>query len=140
MPRSSFLVLGQERGSDPLSFEGFRVTIAVPVFGRKVCFWDHSMSDWRESTGLADGTDVAKIYVDQDIKEEWKDEAEDLDRSLSQYLFYLVQEARLLREEDLMFTGQEKPDKPEEHNYGEKIEELEDRIQRLEAHIKENNF
>lgn len=93
------------------------------------------MADWRESTGLADGTDVAKIYVDQEIKEEWKEEAADLDRSLSQYLFYLVQEARYLQQDELTFTGDSPPDEPEDDDYGEKIEELENRIQKLERHL-----
>lgn len=96
------------------------------------------MGDWKDQTGLSESTDVAKIYVREDIKQEWKDEAEEYNRSLSKHLFYLIREARLLRNEGIMnptlsveLDEDVDVESPGVGELEEKISELERRVQEL---------
>jgi hypothetical protein len=90
------------------------------------------MSDWKENLGLADDTDVAKIYTKSDIKEEWKREAELHDRSLSRHLFLIIQEARWLQKEgELTFS------EPSERRMKGNLREEDDYFRELEEQVRE---
>lgn len=81
---------------------------------------------WKDTAGVADSTTKVQIYCAEDAKEEWEDEVEERDyRSLSTYLYELIQEARAYREQGFLAH----------HQSEEKIEQLQDRIGTLEQQL-----
>ena len=90
------------------------------------------MSDWRTNLGLADDTDVVKIYTKSDIKEEWKQEADLHNRSLSRHLYLIIQEARWLQEQgELTFS------EPSERRMTGDLREDDDYFRELEEQVRE---
>lgn len=57
------------------------------------------MNNWRSTAGVADTTDKVQVYTAQTLKQTWKEEAEELDLSVCNYVEELVQEARFLRDQ-----------------------------------------
>ena len=96
------------------------------------------MGDWKENMGLSDDTDVVKIYTNTQVKQEWKEEADAHNRSLSRHLFVIIQEARYLQQEgELSF-----PDPPREPDKSievetESLSELTDEIEELGSQLEE---
>lgn len=67
---------------------------------------------------------VTKVYPSPSTKEEWKNEAENQDLSLSRYLHHLIQEARVLRDQGRLQLGDRR-----------RVEELQERIDELETQV-----
>jgi len=82
------------------------------------------MNDWRTSNGLADTTDKVQVYTAQTLKQTWKEEAEELDLSVSSYVEQLVQEARFLREQGQLKLGDRR-----------RVEVLQKEIEELERQL-----
>jgi len=82
------------------------------------------MSGWKSSSGLSDDTALVKLYPSVNHKEEWQEEAEERDTSLSRYLQELIQEARYLRRQGQLKLGDRR-----------KVEELQEEIEELETQL-----
>ncbi|SDQ40886.1 hypothetical protein [Natronobacterium texcoconense] len=81
---------------------------------------------WKDSTGVSESTTKVQIYCSDDAKQQWEEEVESQGyKSLSTYLFELIQEARAYREEGFL----------SHHQSEEQIEELEQRIETLEKQL-----
>jgi hypothetical protein len=86
------------------------------------------MTDWRSTAGVADTTDKVQVYTAQTLKQTWKEEAEELDLSVSNYVEELVQEARYLRDQGQLKLGDRR-----------RVELLQKRIEELEQQVEDND-
>ena len=86
------------------------------------------MTGWRSTAGVADTTDKVQVYTAQTLKQTWKEEAEELDLSVSNYVEELVQEARFLRNQGQLKLGDRR-----------RVEVLQKRIEELERQTEDND-
>lgn len=86
------------------------------------------MTDNDEYAKLSEDRCAVKIYPEQEVADQWRDEADDQDLSLSQYLQNLIHEARSYREHGLVGGG----------NTSQKhVQELEEQVQHLEKRLEQ---
>jgi len=80
------------------------------------------MTGWRTSTGVSDDTEQVQLYTPKSRKQDWQDEAEEHDKSMSSYLQELIQEARFLQQQGQLQIGDQR-----------QVQQLQTRIKELEA-------
>ena len=85
-------------------------------------------SRYKETLGLSDETEMVHIYVGEKHAEQWKQEADKNNfSSRSKYLYQLIQEARAFRQRDA----------PGPRQADNRIQELEDKVDRLEEQLEQ---
>ncbi|MFU1780190.1 hypothetical protein ACM16X_02285 [Haloarcula japonica] len=94
------------------------------------------MTDNDEYAKLSDDRCAVQIYPEEDVAEQWEDEADDADLSLSRYLQNLIHEARSYREYGLIDTGESSQKRVQELE--EEVERLERRLEQKEAESKDS--
>lgn len=80
------------------------------------------MTGWKSSTGVSDDTEQVQLYTPKSHKQDWQQEAEQRNDSMSSYLQDLIQEARFLREQGQLQIGDRR-----------QVEQLQNRIEELES-------
>lgn len=81
-----------------------------------------------EYAKLSDDRRAVKIYPENEVADQWEEEAEDQDISLSRYLQNLIHEARSYREHGLITTGETSQ---------KRVQELEEEVARLEKRLEQ---
>lgn len=77
---------------------------------------------------LSEDRCAVKIYPEKEVAEQWEQEAEDQDISISRYLQNLIHEARSYREHGLITTGETSQ---------KRVQELEEKVARLEKRLQQ---
>lgn len=81
---------------------------------------------WKDTVGLSESTGKVQVYCPKDAKEQWKQETQDHGyKSMSAYLFELIQEARAYRADGFLAH----------HESEQQIEELKQEVERLEQQL-----
>ena len=76
----------------------------------------------------AEDTAEVSIYPDKDTADEWRDEADENNRSISKHLQNLIHDARSFREHGLIGTGETSQ---------KRVQELEEKVSRLEKRLEQ---
>ncbi|EMA11540.1 hypothetical protein SAMN05443574_103243 [Haloarcula vallismortis] len=76
----------------------------------------------------AEDTAEVKIYPPEEVADEWRQEAEEHNRSLSKHLQKLIYEARSFKEHGLIGTGETSQ---------KRVQELEEKVARLEKRLQQ---
>jgi len=88
------------------------------------------MTENDEYAKLSEDRCAVNIYPEKEVAEEWRDEAEEQDISLSRYLQNLINEARSYRKHGLVQTdGSQK----RVHELEEKVEQLQHRLEQKKS-------
>ena len=77
---------------------------------------------------LSEDRCAVKIYPEKEVAEQWEQEADDQDISISRYLQNLIHEARSYREHGLITTGETSQ---------KRVQELEEKVARLEKRLQQ---
>lgn len=88
------------------------------------------MTDNDEYAKLSEDRCAVKIYPSEEVAEQWSEEADDQDLSLSRYLQNLIHEARSYRRHGLVQTGSSQK---RVHELEEEVESLQRRLEQKEA-------
>ena len=68
------------------------------------------MTGWKQNMGMSEDVALVKSYVPDQVKETWKEEADEQGVSLSKYVAAKVEQARELMAEEIEETRDIQPD------------------------------